>query len=132
MEHSPAHPQFHRFCHLCSYGVKSLGDTAGAGTWIAFDNRGAIRLGPFRFSNLCCLPDVESDVGHVYPGPQTMAKRHLLATDNSDLAGRSDNRLRAPLTMVGEKSRFHSSTTNKTKEKRTLVLTSACDRQRFF
>jgi hypothetical protein len=55
------------------------------------------------FPSLCCLPCVEFDVGSVHPRPKTMAKRNLLAIDNSDLAGRSGNRFRAPLTMIGEK-----------------------------
>jgi hypothetical protein len=35
-----------------------------------------------------------------------MAQRNLLAIDNSDLAGRSGARFRAPLTMLGETSRI--------------------------
>jgi hypothetical protein len=80
-----------------------LGNTTGAGARIAFGDRRAIHLGTFRFPSLCCLPCVEFDVGSVHPRPKTMAKRNLLAIDNSDLAGRSGNRFRAPLTMIGEK-----------------------------
>ena len=103
MERSPARPQFHRCRHLCGWGIKRLGNTAGAGTGIALGDRRAIRLGSFRFPNLRCLPDVESDVGRVHSRPKTMAKWHLLVIDNSDLAGCSSNRFRAPLTNVWRK-----------------------------
>jgi hypothetical protein len=84
-----------------------LGDTTGEGAWTAFGDRRAIRLGAFRFASLCCLPCVESDVGCVRPRPKTMAQRNLLAIVNSDLAGRSGNRFRAPLTMIVETSPLH-------------------------
>lgn len=38
------------------------------------------------------------------PRPKTIAKRNLLAIDNSDLAGRTGNRFRAPLNMIVAKS----------------------------
>ena len=79
-----------------------MGNTTGAGTGIAFGNRRTIRLGTFRFPNLRCLPDVESDVGRVHSSPKTMAKWHLPVNDNSDLAGRSGSRFHAPLTMICE------------------------------
>lgn len=58
--------------------------------------------GRFQFFQSVQLPYVESDVGRVHPRPKTTAKRHLLAIDNSDLAGRSGNRFRAPLTMLAK------------------------------
>jgi hypothetical protein len=108
MERSPARSQFHRCCRLCGCGFKWLGNTTGASARIAFGDRRAIRLGTFRFSSLCCLPCVESDVGRVHPRPKTLAKRNVLAIDNSDLAGRSGARFRAPLTMIAETSPLHS------------------------
>jgi len=106
MERNPARPQFHRCCRLCGRGFKWLRNTTGAGARIAFGDRRAIRLGTFRFPSLCCLPCVESDVWRVHPRPKTMAQRNLLAIVNSDLAGRSGARFRAPLTMIGEKAYF--------------------------
>src|SRR6266567_3822562 len=112
MEHSPARPQSHRCSHLCGRGFKRLGNTTGARTGIACGDRRAIHLVSFNFPNLCRLLCVESDVGRVHPRPKTMAKWHLLVIDNSDWAGCSGNRFRAPLTMVGDKSTLHSATSS--------------------
>jgi hypothetical protein len=51
-----------------------------------------------------------------------MAQRNLLAIDNSDLAGRSGARFRAPLTMIGDKSPLHSLTYLGRKSCAALVL----------
>jgi hypothetical protein len=103
MEHSPARVQFRRCYHLRRCGLTRLGNTTRTGGWNSFRDGRTLYMGALRFSNLCRLSCFEFDVGRIHPRPKGMAKWHVVAIDNSDVAGCGGNRFRAPLTRTATK-----------------------------